>query len=275
MDEIILCQLVELACAFNKISIKPVICGGLGIYLYFYNRQSELPLRTTNDIDLILTKTHVPEQLRCEAIAELITGELGYKVCEGGKHFQFEKANQQKLDILAQPIEGIDVEGFRVKFVKSHLHGYLTPEACFIEEDLRTIFLPDILPDNEKAKGLEVFVPSPTNFLLLKLFAFDDRDEKKENDTAQTHAFDVYVTITLADRNDYLQGQKFLARHKSSKIIQRAESIVTNKFSSVEQPGWLYVLKTSNFYPNLNVQQKRERLDEAKRRLVRWFTVSP
>jgi len=275
MDEMILYQLAELAGAFNKIGIKPVICGGLGIYLGFHGRESEVPLRTTNDIDLILTKTQVLEQSRREAIAEIITGELDYKVYEGGKHFQFEKANQQRLDILAQPIEGINIEGFRAKFVKSHLHGHITPEACFIEEDLITISLSDILPDNEKAGGIEVCVPSPTNLLLLKLFAFDDRDEKKENDPAQAHAFDIYVTVTPADRNDYLQGQKFLARHKNSQITQRSESIVTNKFSSVDQVGWQRALEASSFYPNLNVQQKRERLDEAKRRLVRWFTVSP
>jgi Fe-S cluster assembly iron-binding protein IscA len=206
MDDKIFSQLLELTLAFNRIGLKPVICGGLGIYLCFHRRESEVPLRTTNDIDLILTKSQVLEQSRREAIAEIITGELDYEVCESGKHFQFEKANQQKLDVLAQPAEGIDVEGFRAKFVKSHLHGYITPEACFIEEDLRPISLPDILLDDERARGLGVFVPSPTNLLLLKLFAFDDRDEKKENDTAQTHAFDVYITVTLADRNDYLQG---------------------------------------------------------------------
>lgn len=57
MDEMILYQLAELAGAFNKIGIKPVICGGLGIYLGFHSRESKVPLRTTNDIDLILTKT--------------------------------------------------------------------------------------------------------------------------------------------------------------------------------------------------------------------------
>ena len=274
MDEMILYQLAELAGAFNKIGIKPVICGGLGIYLGFHSRESEVPLRTTNDIDLILTKTQVLEQSRLNAIAEIITSKLKYIVCEDGKYFKFQKGNQY-LDVLAQPVEGINIEGFRAKFVKSRLHGHITPEACFIEEDLITISLSDILPDNEKTGGIEVFVPSPTNLLLLKLFAFDDRDEKKENDPAQTHAFDVYVTVTLADRNDYLQGQKFLARHKNSQIIQRSESIVTNKFSSVDQVGWQRVLEASSFYPNLNVQQKRERLDEAKRRLVRWFTVSP
>lgn len=274
MDEMILYQLAELAGAFNKIGIKPVICSGLGIYLGFHSRESEVPLRTTNDIDLILTKTQVLEQSRREAIAEIITDKLKYVVCEGGKYFKFQKGNQY-LDVLAQPVEGIDIEGFRAKLVKSHLHGHITPEACFIEEDLITISLSDILPDNKKAGGIEVFVPSPTNLLLLKLFAFDDRDEKKENDPAQAHAFDVYVTVTLADRNDYLQGQKFLARHKNSQIIQRSESIVTNKFSSVDRAGWQRVLETSSFFPNLNVQQKRERLDEAKHRLVRWFTWSP
>jgi len=87
--------------------------------------------------------------------------------------------------------------------------------------------------------------------------------------------FDIYTIATLASLNDYREGQQFLSRHNDSGIVQRALSIVGGRFSSVEQPGWLCVLRAANFYPNLNIRRKQERVDEAKRRLVRWFTVSP
>jgi len=35
MDDALLIQLAELAKPFNKLGIKPVICGGLGVYLCF------------------------------------------------------------------------------------------------------------------------------------------------------------------------------------------------------------------------------------------------
>ena len=160
--------------------------------------------------------------------------------------------------------------------MKSKLHGRLTDEACFIDEDLRTINLSDIFPLDEKEDNLEVQVPSPTNLLILKICAFNDRDQgTKENiERAQTHALDIYITIMLTNRNDYLEGQSFLARHNNSEQIQRVISIVRNKFSSVEQSGWHHILQTTSFYPELNVQQKRDKFEQAKNRLVRWFTLS-
>lgn len=277
MDRRIFQQLADLAESFNRIGLKPVICGGLGIYLCFnkYEGEAQGLIRTTNDIDLILTKTQVLEQAKCRAIAEIITGELRYIVREGREYLHFKKNNDQYLDILAPPIEGFKTDGFRIKFVRSKLHGHITDEARFIEEDLRTVSLSQFLPDNDKRSNLEVQVPSPTNSLLLKLFAFNDRSKSQRQDSerAQAHALDIYITIILTNRTDYLEGQKFLSRHRDSEIIQRAQSIVDSKFSSVDKLGWQLVLEASSFYPEKNVRQKRGRLDDAKRRLLRWFTI--
>jgi hypothetical protein len=272
MDDTILIQLAELAKPFNKIGIKPVICGGLGVYLCFRNSEgtARSMIRATNDIDLMITKPMVLENSRRVAIAEIITRELDYVVRAGGEHFRFMKAPNQQLDILSPPLEGFQTEGNRVKLVKSKLHGHLTKEARFIDECLRTILL-----SNDKTNdSIEIQVPSPTNLLILKLCAFDDRDKEDETERAQAHAFDIYITVTLASRDDYLEGQKFLARHNDWLVIQRITSIVKDKFGSVDQSGWQRVLETSSFYPELNVQQRRGELELARNRLVRWFTLS-
>ena len=270
--------MAELAESFNRIGLKPVICGGLGLYLCFHKAQGQARemIRATTDIDLMLTETQVLEEARRRAIAEIITGELRYIAREGREHLHFMKGDQY-LDVLAPPIEGFKTDGFRIKFVRSKLHGHITPEACFIEEGLRTVSLREFLPESEEGGGLEVHVPSPTNLLLLKLFAFDDRDKGQSQDSgrAQAHAWDIYITITLAtSRGDYLEGQDFLARHKDSKIIQTAQSIVGSKFSSIEHSGWHRVLESSNFYSDLNRREKEAMLDKARRRLLRWFDIS-
>jgi hypothetical protein len=227
-------------------------------------------IRATNDIDLMIIKQQVAEMSRREAIAEIITGELEYAVRAGGEHFRFTKAPNQRLDILAPPLEGFRTDGNRVNLVKSKLHGHITEEARFIDEDLRTI----VLPTDKTDDNIEVQVPSPTNLLILKLCAFDDRDKKRETERSQAHAFDVYITVTLANIEDYREGQKFLARHSDSQEIQRVMSIVKDKFHSIDQPGWQRVLEATSFYPNLNAQEKRDELDKAKDRLLRWFTLS-
>lgn len=277
MDKRIFQQLADLAESFNRIGLKPVICGGLGIYLCLnkYEGEAKELIRTTNDIDLILTKSQVIEQARCRAIAEIITGKLKYIVREGREYLHFKKNNGQYLDILAPPIDGFQTEGFRIKFVRSKLHGHITDEACFIEEDLRTVSLSQFLPDNDKRYNLEVQVPSPTNSMILKLFAFNDRsqDQRQDLERAQAHALDIYITIMLTNRADYLEGQKFLSRHKESDIIQKARSIVDNKFSSVDKHGWQLVLEASSFFPDKNILHKKDKLEEARSRLIRWFII--
>ncbi|MFH1716971.1 MAG: nucleotidyl transferase AbiEii/AbiGii toxin family protein [Planctomycetota bacterium] len=278
MDRRIIEQLADLAESFNRIGLKPVICGGLGIYLCFHNAegQARQMIRATTDIDLMLTKTQVFEQARRRAIAEIITGELRYIAREGREHLHFKKGQDQYLDILAPPIEGFDTDSVRVKFVRSKLHGRVTPEAFFIEEGLRTVSLDEFLPHDDKRSSLEVQVPSPTNILLLKLFAFNDRDEgqRQDSERAGAHAWDIYVTAILATRADYLQGQQFLLQHKDSDVIQTAQSIVRDKFGAVEQAGWRRVLESSDFYSGLSRREKEAKLDEARRRLVRWFDIS-
>lgn len=272
MDNGIANQLIELTRAFNKVRLKPLVCGGLGIYLTFHGRESDIPIRTTNDIDLMLSESHIAHR---DIIAHIVRDELKYIVLEHGRHFQLQK-DEQRLDILTQPVEGIPIKGFRAILVKSRLHGYCTPEAAFVQEDLIKVPLSQVWPGNNMAIGLEVSVPSLTNQLILKLFAFKDRNEgQRENDAqAQAHAYDIYVIITLAAMNDYKQGQKFLARHSDSAIIQKAKSIVSSKFSSVDQAGWLRVLQTSTFYPNLNIEQRRNQVDQARPRLLRWFNIA-
>ena len=277
MDNRLIEQLVDLAGSFNKIRFKPVICGGLGIYLCFHEAQGQARqmIRATTDIDLMLTETQVLEQAQRRAIADTITDGLGYIVRKGCEYYQFTKETDQDLDILAPPVEGLEVDNFRVKIVKSKLHGHITPEACFIEEGLRTISLREFLLDNKNRHGLEIQAPSPTNLLLLKLFAFDDRDQgqRQDSERAQAHAWDVYVTIMLSDRDDYLEGRQFLSRHEDSEIIHTARSIIGSKFNAIEQTGWRRVLVSSDFYPDLNRREKEAKLDKARRRLIRWFDI--
>jgi hypothetical protein len=270
MDDALLGQLAELAKPFNKIGIKPVICGGLGVYLCLCKSagSARSMIRATNDIDLMIIKEQVAGNSRRNAIAEIITGELEYVVRAGGEHFRFTKPPNQQLDILSQPMDEFTDKGNRVKFVRSKLHGRLTKEACFIDEDLRTVNL----TDNKTGDVLQVQVPSPTNLLILKLCAFDDRDKNAETERAQAHAYDIYITVTLANRDDYLEGQKFLARHSDWQVIQSVTSVVKGKFNSVDQQGWQRVLEASGFYPNMGVSQKRDELEKAKDRLLRWFT---
>ncbi len=64
MDRRLLEQLADLAKSFDRIGLKPVICGGLGIYLCFHKSEGRARemIRATTDIDLMLTKSQVLEE---------------------------------------------------------------------------------------------------------------------------------------------------------------------------------------------------------------------
>ncbi|MFA5554462.1 MAG: nucleotidyl transferase AbiEii/AbiGii toxin family protein [Phycisphaerae bacterium] len=270
MKDEVLSQLHDLAKAFNKIDIKPVICGGLGIYLKFYSSKNEIELRATNDIDLMLTETQVKSQADRNAVLKTIKDDLHYVLRAQGQCFMFEKSPYDKLDILAPPIQGLTRENDnRVKLVKSKLHGRLTPEAQFIEEDLETVPLHNILSVNCN-NNCEIQVPSAVNLLILKLFAFDDRYAKKDTERAQTHAYDIFVIAELSNRADYLQAKEFILRHAESDIIRRAKSVVLDKFDGIQSSGWLSVPRMS-LAANLDVSQRNQKIEHAAKRLLRWF----
>jgi hypothetical protein len=271
MNAAILHQLRELAEAFNRIGLRPVICGGLGLYLLFRNRSQTV--RATQDIDLIITRAQAGERAMRKAMAQVIVDELRYVARDDGRCFRFTKEPTQQLDILTPPIEGVVTEGGRVKLVRTKLHGRLTPEACFIEEDLRTVDLSLLMPGPSQAGSLLVSVPSPANMLLLKLFAFDDRDSppRRDEERARAHAYDIYLITTLAQLSDFREGRKFLHQHEASDVIQKARDVVAARFLTLEHSGWKCVLTSAAFYPGQSIDNRQEKLDMARRRLLRWF----
>ncbi|MCF7956980.1 MAG: nucleotidyl transferase AbiEii/AbiGii toxin family protein [Phycisphaerae bacterium] len=277
MDNTIFNQLSELAQACRRIDVKPIICGGLGIYLSFCKKDNEIQqmIRATQDIDLMLSKQDLLEESKRKAIDEIITHELEYIVQPEKKYHGFKKGLTQELDILVPPIEELPRNNYRLKIVKSSLHGHITAEAEFIDEDLRTVRLSDILEDCLENKEAVLYVPSPTNLMTMKLFAFNDRNQgdRKTPDRAMAHAWDMYITVMLTDINDLKEGQVFLSRHGDSRIIQKTKSIIGNYFSQYEKAGWQTVLSSSNFYPALRLVEKEEKLKQSAARLIRWFDI--
>lgn len=273
MNEAVLEQLHDLAKSFNKIGLEPVICGGLGIYLWFCNRQRDIELRATNDIDLMVTQMQARNEVARQSILKAITNELNYVLRSEGQCFMFQRPPYDKLDVLAPPIAGLTRENdFRVRLVKSKLHGRLTPEAAFIEEDLETIHLHDIFT-TQCDSDCCIQLPSLTNLLIMKLFAFDDRHKAKNYERAEAHAYDIFVITALSDRTDYLKSRAFMSRHVKSEIISKAKSVIFESFREETNPGWQYVLR-AGVYGNLGPNQRFQKIRHTANRLVRWFAIS-
>ena len=110
--------LLDLFYELRETDVKPIICGGFGIYLKTeYVRQlgvrtllSEWPApRSTNDLDLFLRPELLIESTKLRPFADAIT-RLGYQVVPSAKFYQFWKpcsgeteAGGIKIDILTGP----------------------------------------------------------------------------------------------------------------------------------------------------------------------------
>lgn len=270
-------QLGELANACQQKGIKPIICGGLGVYLSFCRKEDEIRqmVRATQDIDLMFCRQDLLDEAKRKAMGEIITEELKYVVQDEKKHHGFRKDPDQELDILVPPMQDLPKRNYRLSIVKSVLHGYITEEAEFVDEDLRTILLSDISMEFSDDADIKLYVPCLTNLMIMKLYAFNDRIEgdRKDLERAMAHAFDMYLIIMLTDKNDLKEGQEFLYRHKDSDIIQKTKRIVENKFSQYEKVGWQTVLESSIFYPTMSIADREHKLQQASTRLIRWFDI--
>jgi hypothetical protein len=275
MDDKLIRQLGELASACRQREVKPIICGGLGVYLSFCKKEGQIRqmIRATQDIDLMFCRQDLLQEAKRKAMAEMITGQLQYVVQEDKKHFGFRKEPNQNLDILVPLIKELPQTNYRLKIVESALHGHITQEAEFVDEDLRTILLSDISREYPNGDQVELYIPCLTNLMIMKLYAFYDRIDgtRKKSDRAMAHALDVYIIIMLTDIEDLKAGQKFLSRHRGSDIIGKTKLIIENSFSRYENAGWQTVLGSSNFYPTQSIAQRNEMLKQASTRLLRWF----
>lgn len=275
MDNTLIKQLAELAIACQHHAVKPIICGGLGVYLSFCRKEGEIRqmIRATQDIDLMFCRQDLLEEAKRKAMAEIITEKLDYVVQEDKKYHGFRKDPGQELDILVPPIKELPQKNYRLRIVESTLHGHITSEAEFIDEDLIEIALSDIAKDCPEGGKVKLYVPCPTNFMIMKLYAFKDRIEgaRQNLDRAIAHAFDVYIIIMLTDINDFKEGQKFVSRHKQSDILHKTKHIVEHYFSKYTDLGWQTVLGSSIFYPSQSIAERNDKLQQASARLLRWF----
>ena len=148
-----------------------------------------------------------------------------------------------KIDLLAalpeteagRRLVKINKPRIRPKKAKN-IHGYLTEEAVTLEENLLPI---DISEEGELP--LEIYLPHPFSYLVMKLFALRDRLEDEEKDFGAYHAFDVYRVIGMMTEEEWNQAVEIRDRYGAAPKIREVGEIATQLFSSLESIGVLRV----------------------------------
>lgn len=249
-------QLRLLALELQKDQIKLILGGGYGLVLKTeYIRQTnavtrfeEIPqARSTNDLDLFLSAEIITSAEKIEKIRDALE-KLKFEPV--APFFQFHlpvtvEGLQQsvKIDLLAAPPE-TDEQRRLVKINKprirpknaKNIHGYLTEEALTIEDNLLPINISD-----EGDAALEIYLPHPFSYLVMKLFALRDRLEDEEKDFGAYHAFDIYRIIAMMTEKEWNEAINLRENYRNAPKIIEAAEIVGELFVNVESMGVLRV----------------------------------
>lgn len=249
-------QLRLLALELKNDNIKLILGGGYGLVLKTeYIRQTnaatrfeEIPqARSTNDLDLFLSVEIIINAEKIEKIRDALE-KLKFEPVAPFFQFRlpvvFEGLEQPvKIDLLAAPPETdehrrlVKINKPRIRPKKAkNIHGYLTEEALTIEENL----LPINIADNEE-NPLEIYLPHPFSYLVMKLFALRDRLEDEGKDFGAYHAFDIYRIIAMITEKEWNEAINLRDNYcNAPKIIEAAE-IVGELFPNVESIGVLRI----------------------------------
>lgn len=238
-------QLIKLAVKLQKDDIKLIIGGGYGLLLKREHlAQTEtitrfkLPgARSTNDIDTFLRTEIITNAEKIEVIRDALA-DLGFEPV--AKFFQFEIPNLKvKIDFLAPPVSSenkplVKINKPRIKPRKAeNIHAYLTEEAITLEENLIPLTIED------EGNSIDIFLPHPYTYLVLKLFALRDRLEDAEKDFGAYHSFDIYRIIAMMTEQEWEQAIAMRDKFADEPKIQEARAIVNELFSSTDSIGIL------------------------------------
>ena len=245
-------QLIKLAGKLQKDDIKLIIGGGYGLLLKREHlaetetpTRFELPeARSTNDIDTFLRTEIITDGAKLDII-KVALKDLGFKPV--APYFQFEVPIDDKnpdlkvkIDFLAAPPSTdeekqlVKINNFRIRARDSHkMHGYLTEEAVTLEENLIPLTI------EEEGHSIEIFLPHPFTYLILKLFALRDRLEDEKKDFGAYHSFDIYRIIAMMTEKELEQAFAMRDKFADEPKIREARAIVSELFSSTDSIGVL------------------------------------
>lgn len=259
--------LLDLLHEVQYTDIKLIIGGGYGIYLKTeYVRRLGLRTllrewpepRSTNDLDLFLRPELLIESAKLQPLAEAIA-RLGYQVVPGAEKYQFVKpgvggaeAGSLKIDILTGPQSRFQGTQVRTDNRRARpnpsvgIHAHPLDEAPTLEEGLVPLSLVGKLSSGEPWQ-VEIFLPHPYTFLMMKLFAFRDRLNDAVKEFGRYHALDLYTILATTTEEEWRSALELRDRYGDQHYVREAGDLVSEYFSALSSMGMVR-LRESTYY---------------------------
>jgi hypothetical protein len=247
-------QLRQFAEKLAETNVRLIIGGGYGLLLKANHiqrigartRLERIPIaRSTGDIDVFLTTEVIIDGNNMAAIRKALD-ELEYSPVPGAEYYQFFRevaivgaTRTLKFDFLAAPVTGeqaskvrADVRRIRPRAVTgAPMHARTTPEALTVEEHLLAVNI------GEADKPIEVFLPHPFSYTMLKLFALRDQIDSEAKDFGRHHAFDIYTTWAMMTEEEFIQAEDLRRRYADVGVMPEAIGIAGALFADENAKG--------------------------------------
>lgn len=274
-------ELIDLARAFSRENIPTVIAGGYGLVLKYRRTLekdvetifSSLPgTRATADLDLFLTLEVISNPQKAEYIRTVLE-EKEYEPVEGAENYQFARTlkdgRKLKVDLLT-PAPGdskelrVKAQRVRPRGASGTIHGRKVPEAFSLEENLQALTL-----STNDGQQIDVHLPDPFTYYLLKLFALRDRLDQPEQ--ARRHAFDIYVNAGMMTEAEWETSRELYVEHKARDILGEARQITEQLFGTRTSLGVERLMEYERSRDGMSLED--ERIDRLVKILSELFEL--
>ena len=265
-------NLLDLLFELREHPIPLMIGGGFGLYLnrmrldHTHERTlfSQLPLsRATNDLDLFLRADVLCDLESMKAVASALD-RLGYQAVPEAKYMQWKKHfdlhgqdREIKVDLLVGPLgrfrERLHVKGVRARPIGPlKLHAHTVEEAIHIDESPAVLTISGNRSNGERAEA-QVRVPLPFTYLMMKLFAFRDRQADEDKNLGRHHALDLYTIVAMQVESEYQESLRLGNLYGGDGHVATAREIIRNDFAAPTSIGVIRLREHPLFRPEFPV----------------------
>jgi hypothetical protein len=275
-------SLLDLLHEIEGTDIKLIIGGGFGIYLKtdYVQRLGMRTLlrewpepRSTNDLDLFLRPELLMESTKLKPLAEAIAN-LGYQAIPGAEKYQFVKpgprgtdAGSIKIDILTGPqscFQGTQVraDARRARPKPSvGVHAHPVDEAPTLEKGLLPVPLEGEI-SSDGPHQVEVFLPHPFTFSMMKFFAFRDRLDDFDKEFGRYHALDLYTIMATTTEEEWRYALELRDQQADQPYVLEAGRLVSEYFSGLDRLGMIRLMESPYYRPGLQLDEFMSALQE-------------
>ena len=107
-----------------------------------------------------------------------------------------------------------------------------------------------------------VYLPQGFTYLLMKLFAFDDRKHDDKKDVGRHHAMDLYRIVAMMTEAEYQEALRLSGEYAADPRTERARGIISENFGSNTGLGMLRFREHQLYSNDLQSEEFRKTLAE-------------